>query len=359
MTIPFRVWLPGWVLAVSLVLLSPSASAGEAYVDCALGHDELGNGTAVRPWKTIHKALQEATDSTAAIWLGPGTYPERIEPPSSLRALRITGPGAAHASIDASMLDHGGDAALVLRPGQVCWLEGLTLVGGGAEVPADGETIRRNGAEVHLAGCVVTYIRWWNDSPLEPAIPPAPPTEWLLEAPAKTTPDTGFFTGFNDQDLPMTMVVASNARELRTFRYSLRIPCQNCTLNTSVSTEWWSDAPQILNGGFDFTLTLGGAGWRFTGVFENARTVAGHWYAPDRDSNCGACGGWGTWSVIRELFQPDVNHDEVINAIDIQLVINEALSTSPVPACDINGDGVTNAVDIQVVLNAVLGMVIR
>ena len=75
--------------------------------------------------------------------------------------------------------------------------------------------------------------------------------------------------------------------------------------------------------------------------------------------SCGVCSGQGTWSVVRELFQPDVNRDEVIDAVDIQLVINQALALLPTTGGDINGDGEANAIDIQLVVNAVLGMVRR
>jgi hypothetical protein len=54
------------------------------------------------------------------------------------------------------------------------------------------------------------------------------------------------------------------------------------------------------------------------------------------------------------LFDADVNNDGVVNAIDVQLVINAALGL-PVPVdADINADGAVDAVDIQLVINAAL-----
>jgi len=52
----------------------------------------------------------------------------------------------------------------------------------------------------------------------------------------------------------------------------------------------------------------------------------------------------------------DINRDGVINAIDVQLVINAALGISSEYDADINGDGVVNAVDVQLVINAALGI---
>ena len=54
----------------------------------------------------------------------------------------------------------------------------------------------------------------------------------------------------------------------------------------------------------------------------------------------------------------DINGDNAVNAVDIQLVINEVLGTgSSGNAADTNSDGSINSVDIQLVINAVLGIV--
>jgi hypothetical protein len=357
MAMRFRMWLPGCSATVFLVFFPLLASASQVFVDAAIGNDEVGNGSAVKPWRSIQKALEDQSDSEVTVWIGPGVYRESIAPPAFVQTLRLSGPGAPYANIDATAIPDE-DAALVLSEGQTVWVEGLTLVGGGQTVPTSGKAVRRNGADVHLVGCVTSYVRWWRESqqPQEELRTVAP--NLLLEG-EKAIPEPGFFAGFNSQNRPITFVVASTSRELRSFRYALRVPCSQCTLNTSVSTEWFTDAPQIVNGAFSFTVTLGGADWRFTGAFNSPKSVNGRWYAPDWDSSCGSCGAQGTWSAVRELFQPDVNHDDIVNAIDIQLVINEALSLLPAAGGDINGDGEANAIDIQLVVNAVLGMVIR
>ncbi len=54
----------------------------------------------------------------------------------------------------------------------------------------------------------------------------------------------------------------------------------------------------------------------------------------------------------------DVNNDGVVNAIDIQLVINAALGIpiNPEYNADVNNDGAVNALDVQLVINAALGI---
>lgn len=55
----------------------------------------------------------------------------------------------------------------------------------------------------------------------------------------------------------------------------------------------------------------------------------------------------------------DVNGDDLVNAVDIQLIINGVLGIDIEPyteAADLNGDGLLNAVDVQLIINAVLGL---
>jgi hypothetical protein len=46
----------------------------------------------------------------------------------------------------------------------------------------------------------------------------------------------------------------------------------------------------------------------------------------------------------------------VVNVLDVQLAINQALGTSPCGTADLNRDGVCNSTDVQRVVNAALGM---
>ncbi len=52
----------------------------------------------------------------------------------------------------------------------------------------------------------------------------------------------------------------------------------------------------------------------------------------------------------------DVNSDDLANAVDLQLVINDVLGFDVPFNCDINCSGSVDAVDIQLVINAVLGI---
>ena len=52
----------------------------------------------------------------------------------------------------------------------------------------------------------------------------------------------------------------------------------------------------------------------------------------------------------------DINGDGVVNALDVQLVINAALGIEIEFDADANGDGQVNAVDVQLVINAALGL---
>ena len=52
----------------------------------------------------------------------------------------------------------------------------------------------------------------------------------------------------------------------------------------------------------------------------------------------------------------DTNSDTLLNAIDVQLVINAALGLFNYAPTDLNSDGKVNAVDVQLIINAVLGL---
>lgn len=54
------------------------------------------------------------------------------------------------------------------------------------------------------------------------------------------------------------------------------------------------------------------------------------------------------------VFAADVDGSGVVNAVDVQLVINAALGMPVSYDCDINGDSIVNAVDVQLVINAAL-----
>ncbi len=73
---------------------------------------------------------------------------------------------------------------------------------------------------------------------------------------------------------------------------------------------------------------------------------------PDRISQ------WSSSLMVSVSANCDVNSDGAVNAMDVQLVINEALGipTGFSDGCDMNNDGSVNAVDVQLVINAALGL---
>jgi len=69
------------------------------------------------------------------------------------------------------------------------------------------------------------------------------------------------------------------------------------------------------------------------------------------------CIGLGAGGLDMGAYQfGDVTGDRLINAVDVQLVINGALGLPAPSESDLEGDGYTNAIDIQLVINAALGM---
>jgi hypothetical protein len=67
---------------------------------------------------------------------------------------------------------------------------------------------------------------------------------------------------------------------------------------------------------------------------------------------------WCAWSLPPSEPTPgDVNGDHVVDAVDVQLVINAALGLDVGDAqCDINNDNAVDALDVQLVINAALGL---
>ena len=54
-------------------------------------------------------------------------------------------------------------------------------------------------------------------------------------------------------------------------------------------------------------------------------------------------------------FSCDLNGDGVVNVVDVQLIINQALGVIPA-VNDLNHDGVVNVADVQKEINAALGL---
>ncbi len=75
-------------------------------------------------------------------------------------------------------------------------------------------------------------------------------------------------------------------------------------------------------------------------------------YAKDEEGNVSV----PSTTTVTHAMLGDVNTDNEANAVDVQLVINEALSIPTSYDCDLNLDGLVNALDVQFVINAALGV---
>ncbi|MBI4558211.1 MAG: hypothetical protein HY706_11570 [Candidatus Hydrogenedentes bacterium] len=53
----------------------------------------------------------------------------------------------------------------------------------------------------------------------------------------------------------------------------------------------------------------------------------------------------------------DIDGTNTVDAVDVQLVINAALSINTGYNCDVDGSGNVDAVDVQLVINAALGLI--
>jgi len=61
-----------------------------------------------------------------------------------------------------------------------------------------------------------------------------------------------------------------------------------------------------------------------------------------------------TSSGTTQLNRCDVNSDGVVNVLDVQLTVNQALGTAACSTGDVNGDGQCSVLDVQIVTNAVM-----
>ncbi len=77
----------------------------------------------------------------------------------------------------------------------------------------------------------------------------------------------------------------------------------------------------------------------------------------DTSGNVATCQATVTVEDLLNVCLPgDVNRDSRVDALDVQLVINEALGIETGWDCDLNGDGFVDALDVQLVINIALGV---
>jgi autotransporter-associated beta strand protein len=116
------------------------------------------------------------------------------------------------------------------------------------------------------------------------------------------------------------------------------------TMNGTVKVVLLDDyVPQI---GDEFTL------WTTTGTFSGTPEFDLPLLPPGLEWDTSEVAQkTGVLRVVKGL-SFDMNDDGIVNGLDIQTVINAAISMTQNPKFDTNGDGVINALDIQQVINA-------
>jgi uncharacterized repeat protein (TIGR01451 family) len=124
----------------------------------------------------------------------------------------------------------------------------------------------------------------------------------------------------------------------------------------SLSGAGWSCPPNPGNVCTNTTALPGGAGYNpITGTVNVASGAA----SPETNnvsvSGGGSASANASDSIAIVSLVCAVTGDSPVTVADVQLEINEALGANP-PANDINQDGVVNAIDIQIVINAVLSL---
>lgn len=122
------------LLALALAGLTPSAFAGQYYVNSATGSDGNLGTSPGKAFKTVRKALTVATLPNDMIRLAPGDYSQATGElfPLSVGATRIVGEGGAEVT---RILGSGDDLLIDARnpddpAGSVFTLDGVSLVGG-------------------------------------------------------------------------------------------------------------------------------------------------------------------------------------------------------------------------------------
>lgn len=111
---------------------------------------------------------------------------------------------------------------------------------------------------------------------------------------------------------------------------------------------------RLVTGPLHGSLTFNSDG-SFTYVHDHSDTTSDSFTYVANDGEFDSNVATVTITII-PVEDADVNGDGKLSAIDVQIVINEALGISLGLNCDVNQSGSVNAVDIQLVINAVLGV---
>lgn len=64
---------------------------------------------------------------------------------------------------------------------------------------------------------------------------------------------------------------------------------------------------------------------------------------------------WSFRTAANENLSCDFNSDGIVNALDVQLAVNQAIGISSCDSADLNRDGQCDTADVQRVVDAALG----
>jgi sugar lactone lactonase YvrE len=137
------------------------------------------------------------------------------------------------------------------------------------------------------------------------------------------------------------------------------------TSTTSIDRVWAVIAPPGLSAAnadiealtdLPVVELVGAKDGRFEGSFDGFDERGDYFisiFARDADGSIGRPSNTSVFQAVGE--DPyDINQDGVVNAVDIQLVINGALGLPIAFNADVNGDNTIDAIDVQLVTNAAL-----
>jgi len=100
------------------------------------------------------------------------------------------------------------------------------------------------------------------------------------------------------------------------------------------------------------------SGWQTSASYTDTGLTAGtqYTYRVQMRDALGNAGSYSNSESATTNSGADINSDGVVDAIDVQLVINAVLGIPVDYDCDVNADRYINAIDVQTVINAALGL---
>jgi len=116
------------LILAALLTIVESTFASNYYVSID-GSNETGDGSSIKPWRTIQYTVNQIYESDATVYVTAGTYEEQVVVQPIATGIDLIGAGADVTIIDASgRVKNGG--AIKLPPGEGFTISGFTITGG-------------------------------------------------------------------------------------------------------------------------------------------------------------------------------------------------------------------------------------